>query len=96
MMIIVAGTFKFKADKLEEAKASLIATQTISNTEDGCRVYRFSQSLEDETVFYLYEEWDSQATLDVHAANPELKKLGQERRGYLDGDADVNFYQLDE
>lgn len=94
-MIIVAGTFKFKADKLEESKASLIATQTISNTEEGCRVYRFSQSLEDETVFYLYEEWDSQETLDVHAANPKLKELGKERKAYLDGDADVKFYHLD-
>jgi len=94
-MIIVAGTFKFKADKIEETKANLIATQTISNTEDGCRVYRFSQSLEDETVFYLYEEWDSQETLDVHAANPELAELGKVRRGYLDGDAEVKFYHLD-
>lgn len=94
-MIIIAGIFKFKADKLEEAKASLIATQTIANTEAGCRVYRFSQSLEDETVFYLYEEWESQETLDAHAANPKLAELGKERKPYLDGDADVKFYHLD-
>lgn len=95
-MIIVAGTFKFKADKLDEVKANLIKTQTISTSEEGCRIYRFSQSLEDETLFHLYEEWDSQATLDVHAANPELGVLGKERKAFADGDAKVNFYTLPE
>ena len=94
-MIIVAGTFKFNADKLDDVKKNLIATQTISTSEEGCRVYRFMQSLEDDTVFHLYEEWDNQATLDVHAANPELGKLRDERQPWLDGKADVKFYHLE-
>ena len=95
-MIIVAGTFKFKADKLDEVKANLIKTQTISTSEEGCIIYRFSQSLEDDTVFHLYEEWENQATLDVHAANPELAMLRDERKPLADGDATVNFYTLPE
>ena len=94
-MIIVAGTFQFDASKLDEVKANLISTQTISTGEEGCRVYRFSQSLEDNSVFFLYEEWDSQETLDVHAANPELGKLRDARQPLVVGKPEVTFYTLD-
>ena len=44
-MIVISVKFKFEADKVEEAKASLIFDQNTTTAEDGCVSFRFYQDL---------------------------------------------------
>lgn len=81
-MILIKVIFIFSPDNVEEAKAACVSTQKIVEIEEGCISFRFYQDLEDPTVFFLFEEWESQETLEAHwennnkrASDPSAPKL---------------------
>jgi quinol monooxygenase YgiN len=49
--------------------------------EPGCISYTFSADLGDESLFHIFEEWESQEALDAHFQAPHMAvfqgKLGE-------------------
>lgn len=80
-MIIVSGTIEIRPEGLEAARAAFLEVMAITRTEAGCRVYEFSQTVENPNVFRVYEEWDDLPSLGAHGKAPHMsvfrEALGQ-------------------
>jgi quinol monooxygenase YgiN len=68
-MIAIKVILKIPADKIEEGKAAYISSQNKVVKEEGCLSFRMYQDIEDPTVFFLFEEWETQALLEAHWEN---------------------------
>lgn len=71
-MIIITGTMEVAADQVELAKTNFALAQEATKSEDGCITYRFFQSVDEPTLFRVYEEWESKEALRAHGAHPNM------------------------
>ncbi|MEM9139847.1 MAG: putative quinol monooxygenase [Pseudomonadota bacterium] len=71
-MIVVSGVFQMPVESVEDAKAAMRAMMKETLKEPGCIVYQFTQSIDDPGQFRVYEEWESHAHLDAHAATGHM------------------------
>ena len=60
--------------------------------EAGCLQYELWQNKSDPTDFTFIEEWESDATLDAHAASQHLKTTAAKLKGLVAGPTDVRRY----
>jgi quinol monooxygenase YgiN len=75
-MLVNAVMYTFPAEATAAAERTLIELRDASRAEAGCISFEVSRSLEDDTVFVLYEEWEDQAALDSHYATEHFTRLG--------------------
>jgi len=61
-----------KEDKVEEAKAALLALVPITEKEEGFINYDLHQDNDNPRHFFLYENWESPELLEKHLAAPHL------------------------
>lgn len=71
-MIIVAGTIRIEGEHREAAIVAMANMMAETRKEDGCVSYTFSADVQDESVFHLFEEWESQAHLEAHFQAPHM------------------------
>lgn len=71
-MLIVTGVFKLAAEDVNTMKKAAAVMAKATRTEPDCITYAFWQSVEDDTLFRVYEEWKDQAALDAHFATPHM------------------------
>ena len=71
-MIILAGTFRFDADKLETAKPAFEAIVAGSRGEEGCVEYSFGLDAADPGLVNVFELWRDQAALDTHRTTAHM------------------------
>ncbi|MDH5653473.1 MAG: antibiotic biosynthesis monooxygenase [Gammaproteobacteria bacterium] len=64
-MLTIMIHAKIKAELLDEY-IDLIKMLSRETAKKGCTFYKFNQNRDDPTDFVLYEQWESQAALDVH------------------------------
>lgn len=76
-MIVVAGSVRVKPETREAAVRAALEMAAATNREPGCRVYRFSVDLADPLLFYIHEEWNSEAALHEHFATPHMAAFQQ-------------------
>lgn len=73
--ISVVATFKAKTGMEEMVREAVLALVAPTRAEAGCINYDLHQSVDDPTVFILYENWVSKADLEAHLAMPYLQQL---------------------
>jgi quinol monooxygenase YgiN len=73
--VVVFYTAKAKLAKEQELREALTAGVTGSRYDTGCIIYELHEFKDDQTTFFLYEQWTSQAALDAHLATEPLKKF---------------------
>lgn len=71
-MIVIAGEFEIKPEKMNEAIAAAVEMQTETMKEAGCVVYRFYTDPENPNMIHLFEEWESEAHLAAHFQTPHM------------------------
>ena len=71
-MIIVSGEFAFTPGKDDEVRAAMIDMMTETAKEAGCIHYRFYRDVEHSDRYHVYEEWETNAHLDAHAASAHM------------------------
>ena len=71
-MIIVAGTVRIPADKIDALKPTAEATLLATRKEKGCIVYSYAFDLLDKGLLRIYEEWESLANLQEHLKQPHM------------------------
>ena len=74
-MILIAGTIRIEAQHRTEAIAVMTAMMAETMKEEGCVSYDFSADLNDETVFHLFEEWETQEHLEAHFVAPHMAEF---------------------
>ena len=77
-MIVIAGQIEVDASDHDRAAAAASAMIEASRQEPGCGAYTITQELGRPGCFRIFEEWESQAALDMHFAAPHLAEF--ERR----------------
>ena len=71
-MVIVMGTVKLAADKLESAKPAMRRMVAASRAEPGCIAYAYAQDLLDPATMHVAEQWRNRAALTEHFATPHM------------------------
>ncbi len=71
--VTVVAKCKAKPGMEDTVKEEIMALVEPTRAEAACINYDFHQSLEDKSVFMLYENWASKKDLDAHLAMPYLQ-----------------------
>jgi quinol monooxygenase YgiN len=71
-MIMILGTVKLPADKLDGARAAMERMVTASRAEQGCIGYSYAQDVLDPETIHVIEKWRDRAAVDFHFATPHM------------------------
>ena len=72
MTIVIRGALPVRPDKRAEAIEAFIAVSEGSESETGCRTYRFSEDVREPNSFIITEHWDDEAALAGHFQTPHM------------------------
>lgn len=89
--ISVIARLTVKKEMVAEAVKMLQDLQVATRKEPGCNMYQLHQSIEDETIFVLYESWIDKNSLDNHFQSPHFKSWLDEEKKYIAGPAEVTI-----
>ena len=65
-MILVVYTLDVLLDKQKEFLQAVPRILSIAAQQPGCLRHRISRDIDDDHSFYVFQEWENQAALDVH------------------------------
>lgn len=78
-MIIVNGSFRLPADRLEEAIPAMKRVIAASLDERGCLAYSYAIDIVDPGLVRVTEAWANGETLARHFETPHMQAWQQER-----------------
>lgn len=93
-MIVVSGEIELAPESVERAKAAALPLMEATRKEAGCKTYVFTQSLEEPTVFRVFEEWDSDAALAAHFETAHMKAFRETLAGLELRRRDIRKYAV--
>ncbi|MEC8917513.1 MAG: putative quinol monooxygenase [Pseudomonadota bacterium] len=82
-MIYVVATSVAKEGKEKRYRESLLSLISPSRKEKGCLLYDLHQDQDNPAHFIFYEIWDSQESLNVHAASEHLQAHQERSQEWL-------------
>ncbi len=65
-MIMIAGTVRFPADRIRDARDAMARMIEATRAEDGCVHYAFAEDVLDPGLIHISELWRDQAALERH------------------------------
>lgn len=71
--VTVLARMKAKTGKEDEVRREILSLVGPTRAEEGCINYDLHRSMDDASVFILYENWRSKEDLDDHLAKPYLQ-----------------------
>ena len=71
-MLVIAGHVRIDPAKSAEARSAANEVMAATRDEAGCISYTFSADLQDEAVFHIFEEWESEEALGAHFQTPHM------------------------
>lgn len=94
-MIVVSGEIRLAPESVEAGVAAANKMAAATRDEKGCVTYGFWRSTEDEGLFRVFEEWESEEALARHFQTPHMADFGK-ALGALDVvSMDVKKYGVD-
>lgn len=74
-MLVIAGIVRI--DPANKVAAGSAAQEVMAATrqEAGCISYTFSADLSDESLFHVFEEWESEEALGAHFQTPHMAEF---------------------
>lgn len=91
-MIIIAGRIRIQPEDRAPAIEAMSAMMAETVKEDGCVSYNFSADLNDDGLFHLFEEWESQEHLDAHFVAPHMATFQTAIASLGDREMDISRY----
>jgi len=73
-LLTVVAKIQAKAGEEDAVAAELRKLIAPARSEKGCIAYDLHRSVEDPTVFVLYETWESRHLLERHLTSPLMKQ----------------------
>ena len=67
---------------------------TETHKEDGCIAYVFSESLNEEGLYYIFEKWESEAALGSHFDAPHMAEFQEKMGGFGVKEMNVEKYEI--
>jgi quinol monooxygenase YgiN len=93
-MTVVAGTVRVRPEKRDEAVRVALTMAKATQAESGCRAYRFYADLEDPSLFFIFEEWESDEALGVHFQTEHMRVFQAALPAIVAGPPDIRFYTV--
>ena len=78
-MIVLTGTVRIPADKLEQARPLMRAVIEATRQEDGCLFYSFGEDVLDPGLIHVFEIWRDEAALHGHHTAPHFLAWREQR-----------------
>jgi quinol monooxygenase YgiN len=72
-MLVIFGTVRLQAERLDEARPVMAAMITASRAEAGCLEYSYAEDILDRGLIRVSEIWESRSALEAHFATEHLK-----------------------
>jgi quinol monooxygenase YgiN len=94
-MTVVAGTVRVRPDKRDEAIRVALTMAKATQAESGCRTYRFYADLEDPSLFFIFEEWESEEALGAHFQTAHMAAFQAALPALVAGAPDIRFYNVE-
>lgn len=93
--VTVLATIKAKPGSEEKVRAAILENLVPpTRKEPGCINYDLHQSLDDKTLFMLYENWVSKKDLDEHLAMPYLQDFRGKADDLLSAPVDIKLWEM--
>ena len=71
-MIVLTGTVRIPADKLDQARPLMKAVIEETRREDGCLFYSFGEDVLQPGLIVIAEAWRDEACLGGHLSSPHF------------------------
>lgn len=82
--LTLVATIKAKADAQDQISQALHDLLAPTRAEDGCINYDLHRSIDDPSLFVLYENWASKALWERHMQSPHLQAYQAITNGLVD------------
>lgn len=94
-MIVIAGTIQVRPERREEAVRAALAMAEATRRESGCVSYAFYGDLLDPGMFFVFEEWESDAALVAHFQTEHMARFQQQAAALLAGAPAIKRYVVE-
>ncbi|PBC04488.1 putative quinol monooxygenase [Mesorhizobium sp. WSM3860] len=95
-MILIIGTIRLPADKLEQAKPAMERMISASRAEAGCLEYSYAQDVLDPGLIHVSEAWRDRAALDAHFKSTHIAEWRANWAELGIGDRKLTLYEAGE
>jgi len=94
-MLLIVGTIRLPAEKLDEARPVMQRMIEASRAEDGCLSYSYSQDVLEKNVIHVKELWRDRVSLDKHFVSDHIGKWRSEWPRLGITDRNLTLYEVD-
>jgi len=91
--VTVVARIKAKKGMDESVKQELMALVAPTRSEKGCINYDLHRSINDRSVFMVYENWVSKEDLDKHLAMPYMRAFMEKAGKLLAEPAEIALWE---
>jgi quinol monooxygenase YgiN len=88
-LVTVIAHMRAKPGREQDLRDALEALIEPTRQEEGHVNYDLHQGIEDSSLFYLYENWESVDTHETHMNTPHLEDFGSRLDELLNGELTV-------
>lgn len=92
--VTVLATIKAKPGLEERVRDAVTALVPPTRKEPGCINYDLHQSIDDKSLFMLYENWVSKKALDEHLEMPYLRDFLGKADEILAEPVDIKLWEM--
>ncbi len=93
-MILITGTVRLHADKLDAARPHLRALIEATRREDGCLAYHFGEDALDPGLMIASEAWRDEAALGAHLQTAHFAAWIAVVQGFAAGPPNLTVYEI--
>ena len=95
-MLLVVGTVRLPAEKMEAARPIMKRIADASRAEEGCVEYIYAEDVFDPGLIHVKELWVDQLALDRHFATEHLAQWRNEWPSLGIGQRNLRIYDVGE
>lgn len=95
-MLLIIGTVRLPAEKLQAARPIMKLMADASRSEHGCIEYVYAEDVFVPGLIHVKEMWTNQETLDKHFASPHIAEWRAAWPALGIGDRDLRVYDVGE
>ena len=94
-MLLIIGTVRLPADRLEQAKPAMRRMILASRAEPGCLHYSYGRDVLDAGLIHVLEGWSDRAALEAHFKSTHIAEWRASWAGHGIGDRKLMLYETD-
>ena len=93
-MIVIAGTVRIRPERRDDAVRAVLEMAEATREEPGCLTYRFFADLADPSIFFLFEEWESEDALARHFRTAHMEVFRRRIPDVVAGPSAIRRYEV--